>query len=70
MSQQSEIAQLKQQIAAEYETAKQGLTGLAQGTAQHAFIQRKMEKMHSYQKSLIDLVGMEKASEIIAEVGL
>ena len=70
MSQQSEIAQLKEQMRAEYEAGKQGLTGLAQGSAQHAFIQSKMEKMHRYQAQLIALVGMEKASEIMAEAGL
>jgi hypothetical protein len=40
---QSEIAQLRAQIEAEYEAAERGLQGVAYGTAQHQFITAGME---------------------------
>jgi hypothetical protein len=66
----SEIAQLKQQIIAEYEAGKRGLVGLAEGTARHQFITRKMENMQKCQQRLIELVGPKKAGEILSEVDL
>jgi hypothetical protein len=41
----SEVARLRQRIRMEYEAAVRGLCGLTQGTAQHAFITRRMEHM-------------------------
>jgi hypothetical protein len=35
---ESAVAQLRQQIQAEYEAAERGLSGLASGTARHDFI--------------------------------
>ena len=39
--QKSEVAQIRAQIQAEYEAAKQGLSGFASGTARHDFISTK-----------------------------
>ena len=66
----SEVAQIKEQIVAEYEAGKRGLEGLAQGTPQHEFIQRKMENMQHHHARLIALVGQEQAGQILTEVGL
>jgi hypothetical protein len=66
----SEVAQLKEQMVAEYEAGKRGLVGLAQGTLQHEFIQRKMETMQHCHHRLITLVGQEQAGQLIAEAGL
>lgn len=41
----SEIAQLREQIAAEYKTARLGLEGLRYGTARHDFITARIERM-------------------------
>ncbi len=43
--QKSEVARLREQLATEYQAAKQGLSGLASGTAQHRFITHRMERM-------------------------
>jgi hypothetical protein len=67
---QSEVAQLKEQMVAEYEAGKRGLVGLAQGTLQHEFIQRKMETMQHCHRRLIALVGQEQAGHILVEIGL
>jgi hypothetical protein len=64
---QSEVAQLKAQIMAEYEAGKRGLIGLAEGTAQHQFITSKMENMCKYLQRLIELAGPEKARAILLE---
>ena len=40
----SEVARLRRLIAAEYEAAQRGLTGLSQGTAKHAFIEARMNR--------------------------
>jgi hypothetical protein len=66
---QSEVAQLKAQMVAEYEAGKRGLEGLAV-TARHEFIRQKTENMTYCHRRLIALVGQEQAGKIIAEVGL
>jgi len=66
----SEVAQIKEQMVAEYEAGKRGLEGLSQGTARHQFITQKTENMSRCHTRLIALVGQEQASKIIAEVGL
>jgi hypothetical protein len=67
---QSEVARIKQQIVAEYEAGQRALSGLAQGTARHEFIQRKTANMWHCQQRLIALVGPEQACQILTEVGL
>lgn len=54
---ESEVARLLAQINAEYEAAEQGLTGLAAGTAQHAFMTARTEHICKLHKELRTLVG-------------
>ncbi len=63
----SEIARLRQQIRLEYEAAQRGLTGLAEGSAQHAFITRKMENMEACFSLLKDLIGENEATRVLTE---
>ena len=63
----SEVARLRRQLQLEYEAAWQGLSGLAQGTAQHAFITHKLENMMDYHATLLHLVGEREANQILAE---
>ena len=53
----SEVASLLSQIAAEYEAAQRGLTGLAYGIAQHEFISARMETMGRLHSELRTIVG-------------
>ena len=53
----SEVARLLNQIQEEYESATNGLSGLAQGSSRHSFITTKMENMHNLQVQLEELVG-------------
>jgi hypothetical protein len=62
---QSEIAQLLNQIEAEYLAAQHGLTGLAAG-AKHAAITARMSNMGQIHQNLRAIVG-DEAIKIIAE---
>jgi hypothetical protein len=62
----SEIAQIRQKIQEEYESAKQGLSGLASGTARHAFIAARYERLDFLQEQLAELIGTDEAITIIA----
>jgi len=66
-AQKSMVAQLKQQIASEYLAAKQGLSGLASGTAQHRFITHRMERMSMCHDELKELVGEQEAARMLTE---
>jgi hypothetical protein len=63
----SDIARLRQQIAAEYEAAQRGLHSLSLGTTQHAFITKRMENMSACHDALKKLVGEQEAIKILAE---
>jgi hypothetical protein len=64
----SEVARLRQRILLEYEAARRGLTGTAQGTAQHTFITKRLENMSDYHQTLKQLVGEQGAIELLLEV--
>jgi hypothetical protein len=61
----SEVARLMQQISEANEAAYQALYGLAQGTAQHAFITTRMERMGEYHEQLVELVGEHEAALLV-----
>ncbi len=64
----SEVAQMRQQVAAEYLSAKLGLSGLAYGTSRHRFITTRMERMGETLETLSHVVGSkDEAMQIIAE---
>lgn len=63
----SEIANLRQRIAEEYEAAMRGLTGLALGSAKHQFITQRMEQIEAYHQTLQHLVGEQEATRMMAE---
>lgn len=64
---QSEIAHLLQQIDLEYSAAKAALTDLSYGTAQHEFINKRMERLNTYHKELSQYVGVQEASRLLVE---
>ncbi len=64
---QSEVAQIKQQIEAEQESARRALHSPAYGTAQHRFITARMERMGILHNRLKDLVGDEEAAKMLSE---
>ncbi len=64
----SEVARLLAQIDDEYEAAKSGLTGLAQGVSQHSFINARMEQVSRLHLQLRALVGDEAIRMIDARL--
>ena len=65
-AQVSEVAAIRERIAAEHMAAKLGLEGLNCGTSRHSFITTRMENMGVLHEQLQDLVG-DKAIPLIAE---
>lgn len=69
MHNKSEVAQLRQRIAAEYQSAQWGLTGLAYGTSQHEFITTRMENMGKAVERLTQVVGSpEEVGKVMVEM--
>lgn len=66
--QQSEVAQLRQQIVEEYEAMKRGLSGFSWGTAKHAFIDARMRRVDYYHEQLIAQVGEQEAAHTICDL--
>lgn len=64
--QNSEVARLLTQITSEYEAAQRGLSGVAYGSSQHAFITARMENIGVIHTRLQELVG-DDAIALIAE---
>ena len=64
---QSEVARLLQQIALEYDAARQGLHGLASGTSRHEYITRRMENVQQAHVVLQGIIGPEQAIKLVAE---
>jgi hypothetical protein len=58
---QSEVAQLRQSIEQELQAMRQGLSGLAAGTARHTFIEAKMRRLGQYEDQLATHIGKEQA---------
>jgi hypothetical protein len=48
-----------EQIEAEYQAGKQALSGLAEGSSRHDFIERRLTRMGELHSSLQALVGDE-----------
>jgi hypothetical protein len=65
---QSEVVRLLREIEETYTAAKNGLSGLAEGTAKHAFVTAKMERLEEHRVSLTRLVGAQRAMELIMHV--
>lgn len=66
--QKSEVARLLAQINNEYESACRGLSGLSQGSSQHEFITKRMERMAELHFQLRNLVGDEAMKQIACEL--
>lgn len=60
----SEVACLRQQIETQLLAMKQGLSGLSSGSARHAFINARMERIGVYQGRLADQLG-ERAADLL-----
>ena len=64
----SEVAHLREQIDCEQKAASWALTGPAIGTAQHWFINRRMERIGGYQEQLATLIGEQASLALVLEI--
>ena len=62
---QSEVARLREQIELQLQAMQQGLHGLASGTARHAFIQARMQRISKYQDDLTRYIGEQEADQLL-----
>lgn len=65
---QSEIADLRQRLAAECEAGWQALHGLASGVAKHDIIAAKFRSMDAHHQRLTELVGADQAITMLYEI--
>jgi hypothetical protein len=65
MSHKSEVAELRQQIALELDAMRRGLLGISAGTARHAFIHARMERIGACQDTLANSIGEQAASQVV-----
>jgi hypothetical protein len=64
----SEVAQLREQIELEMDAMRGALSGFAVGTARHAFIQAKMERIGACQHSLAHHIGIDAATQLVCSL--
>ena len=62
---QSEVARLREQIEMQIQAMQQGLRGLSSGTARHAFIQARMQRIGEYQDDLARQIGEQEADQLL-----
>lgn len=62
---QSEVARLREQIELQIQAMQQGLHGLASGSARHAFIHARMQRIGEYQGDLARHVGEQEADQLL-----
>jgi hypothetical protein len=65
IEQQSEVAYLRQQIEVQLVAMRRGLTGFSSGSARHAFIQARLERISGYQNSLVEHLGESLADHLV-----
>jgi hypothetical protein len=65
MSNKSEVAQLRQQIALELDAMRRGLLGISTGSARHAFIHARMERIGVCQDTLASSIGEQAATQLV-----
>jgi hypothetical protein len=68
MYQGSEVARLRQQITAECQAMKLGMSGLASGTATHTFITARLHRVDLCCDQLQGHVGEREATRILCEL--
>ncbi len=65
----SEVARLMAAIDTEREAARQGLQGLAQGTALHAFMTKRLENIAHHLEGLSEIADEPTLLEVMTKLG-
>jgi hypothetical protein len=64
---QSEVARLKAEIELQSAAAHRAVYGLAEGTSQHSFITKKMERIGKLHDDLMGIIGERKATRFLVK---
>ncbi len=64
----SEVARLRARIEQEHAASVWALRGLAEGTARHNFIQRRLEHLSIAHEGLSKLLGEQQATALVCEI--
>lgn len=64
----SAIATIRERIEREHRAACYALTGLAEGTPKHWFINRRMQQIERHREALARLIGEQASIALINEV--
>ncbi|GAC1375522.1 MAG: hypothetical protein NVS2B12_32000 [Ktedonobacteraceae bacterium] len=64
----SEVARLRQQIELELDALRRGMFALSSGSARHAFINAKMERVGACQDVLASHIGQNDATMIVFQL--
>ena len=64
----SEVACLREEIELQLEAMQRGLYGFASGTARHAFVRARMDRIGEYQHTLTRYIGEEDADQLVCSL--
>ena len=64
----SEVARLREEIELQLEAMQRGMYGFASGTARHAFIRARMDRISEYQHTLTDYIGEQDADQLVCSL--
>ena len=64
----SEVARLREEIELQLEAMQRGMYGFASGTARHAFIHARMDRISEFQHSLTDYIGEQDANQLVCSL--
>jgi hypothetical protein len=64
----SEVARLREEIELQLEAMQRGLYGFANGSARHAFVRARMDRIGEYQHTLTGYIGEQDADQLVCSL--
>lgn len=64
----SEVARVREEIELQLEAMQRGMYGFASGTARHAFVRARMDRIGEYQQKLTDCIGEQDADQLVCSL--
>ena len=64
----SEVARAREEIELQLEAMQRGLYSFASGTARHAFVRARMDRIGEYQQKLTDCIGEQDADQLVCRL--
>lgn len=64
----SEVARVREEIELQLEAMRRGMYGFASGTARHAFVRARMDRISEYHQKLTDCIGEQDADQLVCNL--